>query len=336
MKYLKNISTRNLKNPSGLIILVLILVAILAILIGSHDLATAVDLDNIYLAPFESSKYILGTDALGRSVVYGLMNGIKVSLIIGVLTGMLSLLIGLFFSYLAGYLGNDKLLLSIPSIVLWVSVSFFSFFYLWYSPSFPILLGWMLVSYLILVFDKAVFSSFKKKALPLDTIIMKVVELIKAMPGIFLILFIFALFSESSLFYVIGLISFIRIPSIVRLARSEVLKVKNQEYILAAEAVGIKTFEIFRKHIFPNIFTPLKTYFIYTVATTILIESTLSFLGLGLPLETVSLGSMLSNSRDNFSAWWLAILPGGVIFLMIISIRKLIGQKHESADYLYL
>lgn len=336
MNLLKNISTRDILRPSSLIIIICIIITILAMLIGSHDLATQVDIKNIYLAPFENADFILGTDGLGRSVAYGLINGIKVSLAIAFFTGLVSILVGLLFSFVAGYLGNDKLKISNPIKLSLILTSSIALFYLWYSFTFIFLLLWFLVSYLLLYIDKTVFINYNKKSIPLDSMIMKIVALIKSLPGIFLILFSFALIPEFSLIHLVALITFVRIPSIVRLTRSEVLKIKNQEYILAAEGMGLKTIETFVKHIIPNILTPLTTYFIYTMATTILIESTLSFLGLGLSLDTVSLGSMLSSSREYFGAWWLAILPGGIIFLMIYSIRKLIGQKTESTDYIYL
>ena len=331
-----DISWKGLLNPAGIILFLCITLAIVGLLISSQELATKVDLDNIYLAPFKSSEYIFGTDALGRSVGFGLINGIKVSLSIAIVTALCSLLIGLLFSYLAGYLGNDKLHLSIPSICTWLVLSFLSFFYLWYSSSLLFLGAWIIIGLLIFFLDKKLFSHSRKVPIPLDRIIMKFVTLIKSLPGIFLILFVFALFSERSIFNVIALITFARIPSVVRLVRAEVLKVKNQEFIQSAEALGLSTFEIFRKHILPNIFTPLQTYLIYTMTTTILIESTLSFLGLGLSLETVSLGSMLSGSREYIGAWWLAIFPGGIIFLIIYSIKKIINQKTESEDYIYL
>ena len=336
MNLFKNISTKKLSSPPGLVIISCVIVSFIAVFIGSQDLAAHVDLENIYLAPFENSSYIFGTDGLGRSVGYGLLNGIKVSLSIAFFTALLSLTVGLLFSYLAGYLGDSKLHASYLIMFIWLLASSLFIFYLWYSFSFVFLMAWVLLSYMLLYIDKTILKGIKKNPIPLDTIVMKMVAFLKSMPGIFLILFMLALTSKISVFSMIIVITISRAPRIVRLARSEVLKVKNQEYILAAEGMGLKTFETFFKHIVPNIMTPLTTYLIYTMAGTILIESALSFLGLGLPLETVSLGSMLSSSRDYFGAWWLAIFPGGVIFFLIYSIRKLLSHNQDSAEYLYL
>ena len=336
MNLLRSISIKNLMSLPGIIIILFITIAALGLLIDSQTLASQVDLKNIYLAPFENPNFLLGTDGLGRSVAYGLINGIKISLFIAILTAVVSLIISLFFCYLAGYLGNDKLFLSLPTTIIGILVSLLSLFYFWHTPSIFIFIGWLITCFSLLIIDRKIFHQFNKSPLPLDSIIMKYVAIQKSLPGIFLILFIFALTSERSLLNVIAIISFARIPALIRLSRSEVLKVKNQVFIIAAEAMGLKSIQIFIKHILPNIFTPLKTYMIYTMATTILIESTLSFLGLGLSIDTVTLGSMLGSSRDYFSAWWLAILPGIVIFLLIYSIRKLLNQKVDTTDYAYL
>jgi len=336
MNTLKLISFKNFMNFHGFIILCCALLTLLGLAMDSQALASEVNLSATYLAPFQNPAYILGTDGLGRSVAYGLLNGIKISLSIAVLTALLSLIIALFFSYLAGYLGDNKLRASFPAIVILSITSLLGAFYLWNSPSIFILIGWVVISYLIIKIDNTILQNSKKLKLPLDGIIMKYVTLQKSLPGIFFILFILGLSSQRGLLSVIAIITFARIPYLLRLSRSEVLKVKNQEFVMAAESMGIQSFSIFTKHILPNILTPIRTHLIYTLATTILIESTLSFLGLGLSEETVSLGSMLSSSRDYFSAWWLAILPGGIIFLLIYSIRGLLHKKVESEDYAYL
>jgi len=336
MNSLKNISLKNFMNFPGFIILTSFLITLIGFIVNSQSLAAEVNLSMTYLAPFENSNFILGTDGLGRSVAYGLMNGIKVSLLIAIITAALSFVFALFFSYLAGYLGNERLRLSVPTIMIFSVTTVLSLFYLWYSPSVLIIIGWLALCFFIFKLDNIAFQKLNKKSLPLDTFIMKYVALQKSLPGLFLILFVFALTSERSMINMIAIITFSRIPSLIRLSRSEVLKIKNQEFVVAAEAMGIKSFKVFTKHIVPNILTPIRTYLIYSLAATVLIESTLSFLGLGLSVDTVTLGSMLSSSRDYFSAWWLAILPGSVIFLLIYSLRKLLNAKVDSEDYAYL
>jgi len=334
MNIRKNIS--QIWSFEKLIVLSFILIAIVAILIDSQSLAAETNLSNTYLAPFQNPNYILGTDGLGRSVAYGLMNGIKLSLSIAAITALISLILALFFSYLSGYLGNDKLRISIPSMIVLALVSLLFVFYFWHSPSIILVIICLLISYLIFYLDEKVLTQNKKYALPLDSIIMKFVELQKSLPGLFLVLFIFALTDERSLINIVVLITIVRIPSMVRLSRSEVLKIKNQEFITAIESMGLNSISIFIKHIVPNILTPLKTYLVYTIVSTILIESTLSFLGLGFSVEIVTLGSMLSSSREFFSAWWLAIFPGIALFLLIYSLRKIVNNKSLSEDFAYL
>ena len=105
-----------------LVLFLYLLVAVIAMVIDSDSHASATDVLNIYKAPFEHPDYILGTDGLGRSVLYGLINGAKVTMLIAITTSILSLLIGLLLAFLAAYYGNEKLKLSWPSLILFLSL----------------------------------------------------------------------------------------------------------------------------------------------------------------------------------------------------------------------
>lgn len=326
------------KNQAPLLVLIFfVITTIIAIIIDSQSLASATDLNNIYKAPLENPDYILGTDALGRSVVYGLINGAKVTLIIATITSVLSLVIGLLFAFFAAYYGNDKLKLNWLSIIGLVLITFICFFYFIYS-SHKLLFftTWLLFTIGVFLHNSRSSKTHTRIAIPVDTAILKVLEIIKTLPGIFIVLFFLSLFQDRSIWNVIFLITIIRIPIIIRLGRSEILKIKSQEYILAAEGMGIGTFRLFFRHIVPNIITPIRTFLVYGIASTVIVESTLSFLGLGLPIETVTWGSMLSSSRQFFSAWWLAIFPGLAIFILIYSLRKYFIKRSESQEYFYI
>lgn len=318
-------------------LILFVLVALLAVLIDSQSLASATDIKNIYKAPFENPKHILGTDGLGRSVFYGLINGAKVSLIIASLSSLLSLVIGLFIGFIAAYYGNDKLKLNKVSFLGLCMISFICIFYLIYSAHKLLFFSIWVVLVIGLIYLSNRFSKSNKGIrIPIDSIILKLLEILKTLPGIFIVLLFLTLMSTRSIWNVILLITFIRIPIIIRLGRSEILKVKSQEYILAAEGMGIQTFKLFFSHIIPNILTPIRTYLVYGIASTVLVESLLSFLGLGLPLEVVTWGSMLSNSRQFFSAWWLAVFPGLAIFTLIFCLRKYFNRKIEDQEYYYI
>ena len=295
------------------------------------------DIENIYKAPFENQEYLLGTDGLGRSVFYGLLNGVKITMFIAIITSILTLVVGLLFAYLAAYFGNDKLKLDWLSFTVFIILSFLCLFYLINSSSKLIcLVIWLLGTFLLFTYNSKSTRKTRRISIPFDSIILKAIEILKTLPGIFIILFFLSLFGNRSIWNVILLITLVRVPTIVRLGRSEILKLKNEEYVLAAEGMGIGSLNLFINHIIPNIITPIRTYLVYGIVATVLIESALSFLGLGLPLEMVTWGSMLSSSRQFFGAWWLAIFPGLAIFILIYSLRTYFAKRTEEQEYFYI
>lgn len=337
MSRITNILSNKTERGSLIVLVIFVVLALIAFLVDSQNLASATDIKNIYKAPFEHPDYILGTDGLGRSVLYGLLNGAKITLLIALLSSLFSLLIGLCIGFLAAYYGNDKLKLNILSIIGLALISFMCFFYVIYSSYKFLFFGLWIFLILALFLLNGKGSKIKARiSIPLDTFILKVLEIQKTLPGIFIILLFLSLMSTRSIWNVILLITIIRIPIIIRLARSEILKVKSQEFILAAEGMGISTSKLFISHIIPNIMTPIQTYLVYGIASTVLVESLLSFLGLGLPLEVVTWGSMLSSSRQFFSAWWLAIFPGLAIFILIFALRKYFSRESEDQEYYYI
>ena len=104
---------------------------------------------------------------------------------------------------------------------------------------------------------------------------------------------------------------------IARFIRAELLKVRNLEYIEAAHALGYSESRTLLKHAIPNSLSPVLISIAFGIASAILVESTLSFLGIGVPAETMTWGSMLSSARQSPSAWWLAIFPGFAIFITV-------------------
>jgi peptide/nickel transport system permease protein len=95
------------------------------------------------------------------------------------------------------------------------------------------------------------------------------------------------------------------------------------DFMLAAKSLGLPNWRIFFRHALPNILTPLLVAAIFGVAQCILLEAGISFIGIGLPAEQVTWGTMLNQARSNFSAWWLALFPGLMIFLTVISLNKI-------------
>ena len=111
--------------------------------------------------------------------------------------------------------------------------------------------------------------------------------------------------------------------NIALLIRGEFLKIKNLEYITAAKALGLSDWKILFRHALPNAVTPVIVLAASMVSGMILTESSLSFLGIGLPVEQITWGSLLRQAEQNTSAWWLAAFPGLCIFAVVVIFNQL-------------
>jgi peptide/nickel transport system permease protein len=155
----------------------------------------------------------------------------------------------------------------------------------------------------------------------LDYGIMRVMDTIFAFPSLLLAIAIAAV-AGSGLPTIIVAIGIIYIPIFARVARAPVLSVKEQEYVTAAVAIGVPTSRILRRHVFPNITTPITVQMALALSGAIVVEAALSFLGLGAVPPTPSLGSMLSEGRAFMElAPWTVIFPGLALFLAIMGIN---------------
>jgi peptide/nickel transport system permease protein len=162
-----------------------------------------------------------------------------------------------------------------------------------------------------------------------DIAISRLIELFLNFPTFFLILTIIA-FLGANIFYVMIIIGLTSWMGIARLVRGEVLRVRNMEYVVAANSLGFGSIRTIFRHVLPNSLAPVLVSVAFGIASAILIESALSFLGFGVPLETVTWGSSLNSSRSAVFAWWLAIFPGLAIFLTVVS-YNLIGDALRDA-----
>lgn len=157
----------------------------------------------------------------------------------------------------------------------------------------------------------------------IDKIFLMVADLFQAFPGILLAIAIAAVM-PASVINIIILLSMVGWVSYARVMRAQVLTIKELDYIQSAKAMGQTTINIFRKHILPNAFSPLLTQAAFGMAGVILIESTLSFLGLGVPLTTPTWGRMLdSGSSLLLVAPHVSLFPGFAIMFSILTFNLL-------------
>jgi peptide/nickel transport system permease protein len=160
----------------------------------------------------------------------------------------------------------------------------------------------------------------KKWDIPIDLLLVHMIGVRKSFPGIFLLLVLTALISKPSVWNVIGIITLLGWADFARLARAETMAVKEENYIANVKMMGLESWQILWRHIFPNIWSTLLVALCFSVGGAILLEATLSFLGVGLPVEQVTWGKMLADGRD-MRAWWLVVFPGFCVFAIIWSLH---------------
>ncbi len=156
-----------------------------------------------------------------------------------------------------------------------------------------------------------------------DTVIMRSVDVMLSIPTFFLILAVIAFLSPSiwNIMIVIGLTSWM---GVTRLVRAEFLSLRNREFVLAAQALGAKDLRLIFGHLLPNSLTPIIVSSILGIASAVLVESGLSFLGLGVQAPQASWGNILTDGKEYIQfAWWLSLFPGLAILLTVLGYNLL-------------
>ncbi len=267
----------------GIVLLILILIALAAPLLGTIDPAF---LDPTYRnkLPLETHPIVnddgeevtvthwMGTDTLGRDLYSRVIYGTRVSLIVGSSVALLAIGVGLLIGLISGYI------------------------------------RW------------------------LDTIIMRVMDGLMAIPAILLALSLVALWG-AGLVTVILAIAVPEIPRVVRLVRAVVLSVREEPYVEAAISIGTPVPKILYRHILPNTIAPLIVQATYTCGFAILVEAILSFLGVGIPTDIPTWGNIMAEGRLLFRVYPHAILfPGIFLALAVLAINMLGDGLRDTLD----
>ncbi len=164
----------------------------------------------------------------------------------------------------------------------------------------------------------------------IDSILMRFVDIMLAFPTFFLILAVISILepSISTIMIIIGLTGWM---DVARLVRAEFLTIKERDFISAARAIGANDLRIIFRHILPNALSPVFVAATFGIAGAILIESGLSFLGLGVQPPEPSWGNILTSGKDNITvAWWLSLFPGIAILITVLS-YNLVGEGLRDA-----
>lgn len=214
-----------------------------------------------FMAPFALERFPLGTDTLGRDIASGLVHGARVSLMIGIVSTLVALLIGVPLGAVAGYAGGF-----------------------------------------------------------VDDALMRFTEFFQTIPSFALAIVLVAILQPQlgSIVLAIGVVSW---PPVARLVRGEVLSLRTREYVQAAITIGQSTPRIIFSQILPNTIAPIIVLGSLMIGSAILLESALSFLGLGDP-NLMSWGYMVGAGRTRLiDAWWISFFPGLAIFLTVLALN---------------
>jgi oligopeptide transport system permease protein len=214
------------------------------------------DWDSISIAPSLQSGHLFGTDGLGRDLLVRTLQGGRISLLVGIVATLVSLLIGISYGAVSGYYGGR-----------------------------------------------------------VDQVMMRIVDILYALPFMFLVILLMVFFGRNILliFVAIGAINWL---DMARIVRGQTLSLKNREYIEAARAGGVTTSRIIRRHIVPNLLGIVAVYVTLTIPQVILVESFLSFLGLGVQEPMTSWGALVNEGAQEMeNAPWMLVFPA--LFLTV-------------------
>ncbi|MEZ4962168.1 MAG: ABC transporter permease [Saprospiraceae bacterium] len=297
--------------------------------------------------PSNRYRHWLGTDNIGHDIAAGLVAGTRTALLVGLIAMAIATLIGVVLGSLAGYFGDDRLRVSRSRFWLNVLALFFGWFYGLQARGHELSeaaknggLGWELLKSLSIVVVCLLLANAlagllgrlpvlnKKMTLPLDLLVMRSIEVLNSIPGLLLLLAIVAVLQKSTIFHIMAIIGLVRWTGIARFQRAELMRIRHLNYIEAARAMGFSDWRILIRHALPNAITPVLITIAFGIASAILLESALSFLGFG--GEGVTWGKMLAEARRYPGAWWLAVFPGGAIFVTV-TVFNLIGEGLSEA-----
>lgn len=294
-------------------------------------------------------RHLLGTGNLGNDTLAGLIEGTRISLTIGICSMMIAICIGVTLGLLSGYYGNQNFRMNRAALItflLFLLPAWFYFFelrFLSIENSFNASVirgtGNILISlfgfFLLLILPVWIVSQLKLPGflkqpvkIPLDALINRLTELFLALPRI-VVLITFALIFRPSVLSVVLIIGLTSWTSIARMVRAMVLSLRESNYIDAGRAIGLPTFRLFKNHLLPATFSQLRVFTIYGIASAILAETALSFLGIGVPAGTVTWGQLLYEGKENINAWWLVLFPGLCVFVLLATLNTLADKLEQ-------
>ncbi|MBC7900593.1 MAG: ABC transporter permease subunit [Saprospiraceae bacterium] len=372
---------RLLKNKLAVFGLVVLALMVIAVTAGPYIIRWAtgftadyipsnVDEGDLVRSFPPSTLHPMGTDDSGRDLLARVLQGGRISLMVGIISTFVSLIVGVSYGAIAGYMGGriDNLMMRIVDIIyaipyILIVIVLLSVFG---GPNTLVLIGALpvmitiFISLIILAVilytaNKAVFGQLDEKV---NIYLLTLLKLIFAVLSIALVVAaiwanlqlneaVLAGFGDwlgekysanvnqgisqiLLLFFALGLVSWL---TMARVVRGQVLSLKNQEFVLAAKATGVSSFGIIFRHLVPNALGPVIVYATLTVPSVMLTEAFLSFLGLGVQAPYASWGSLASEGIKNISIFpWQMIFPGVTMALTLFSLNFLGDGLRDALD----
>ena len=204
---------------------------------------------------------------------------------------------------------------------------------IWYGGRISLLIGF--ASTAISTGIAILFGSLSGLAPPwLDSLLMRAAEIILSIPGLLLVVLIQAALGEATVWSISLVIGVTSWSSIAKVVRTEVRQIRESEYVVASRCMGGGFFHILRRHLTPNFLPAIMFMVVMNIRGAIVSESTLSFLGIGLPLEVISWGSMLSLAEKALlgNAWWIILIPGLFLVVTLACITELGNHLRRTAN----
>ncbi|CAN5653795.1 ABC transporter permease subunit [soil metagenome] len=295
---------RLLKNKLAVFGLIVMVIMVIAVTIGPAIIRWTTGFTADFIPPEgeliksfpPSFQHPMGTDEAGRDLLARVLQGGRISLMVGVISTIVSLLVGVSYGAIAGYMGGkiDNVMMRIVDIIyaipyILIVIVLLSVFG---GPNTPDWIQWM----------SEKFGGAGNQGLN----------------QIFL------------LFFALGLVSWL---TMARVVRGQILSLKNQEFVLAARATGVSTPSIIFRHLVPNALGPVIIYATLTVPSVMLTEAFLSFLGLGVQAPYASWGSLASDGIKNIAIYpWQLIFPGVTMALTLFSLNFLGDGLRDALD----
>ncbi len=274
-------------------------------------------------------RHWLGTNLRGSDLLADIIHGSRVSLLVSISGTFLSLLVGGLIGFSGGWYGPGRNKISLYWLLI-ITVLLFLFFFFINNlrGDADRVIGAVVIS---LLFFLAYLFSLRVKgnriykyklSVSVDGVLQRFTGFASALPRLILILSFMQFFTPSfaSVLLMLAATGWI---DIARLLRAEIQRMKKEQYIEAAKGSGIVGFRLFTGQILPNIWPSLSIAILYSIASNITVEASLSFLGFGLPVDTVTLGGLIASGKMEFEAWWMVLFPGLWISFFVFSLFSL-------------